>query len=128
MHKAQARAAPSTMEIVHHPSIASLYQQGIERFEGVCRVLETPGYQNSYKNMIPLLSDELGRLRVWAGNCGAHRMPSSRLSLDHRLREASHIQKRVKELLMELTKSLKDGKNPNDVKFQSIYANIFSSG
>jgi len=38
-------------------------------------------------------------------------MPSSGLSLDHRLREASHIQKRVTELLVELTNNLKDGKH-----------------
>ncbi|RPB22638.1 hypothetical protein L211DRAFT_314263 [Terfezia boudieri ATCC MYA-4762] len=96
------------MEIPHQPSIASCYQQSIARFEGVCRLLETPGYQNSHQNVFSLLSDELGRLRAWAGSCGAHRMPSSRLSLDHRLREASHIQERVTELLVELMNNLKD--------------------
>ncbi|KAF8417841.1 hypothetical protein EV426DRAFT_352449 [Tirmania nivea] len=96
------------MEIPHQPSIASFYQQSIDRFECVCRLLENPSYQNSHKNMVPLLSDELGRLRVWAGNCGAHRMPNDKLSLDHRLREASHIQKRVRELLAELIDNLKD--------------------
>lgn len=57
MHKAQA---PSRMEIPHQPSIASFYQQSIARFEGICRFLETPGYQKSHKDMFSLLSDELG--------------------------------------------------------------------
>ena len=105
---------PARMEVPHQPSIASFYQQSITKFEGVCRLLGTSSNQNSHEKTFPLLSDELGRLRAWAGNCGAHRIPSSRVSLDHRLREASHIQKRVTELLVELTKNLEDGRSPNE--------------
>lgn len=45
----------------------------------------------------PRIIDEFGRFKVWSSNIGAHR--SGRSSLDYRLRDASHIQKRVLELL-----------------------------
>ncbi|KAI5779860.1 hypothetical protein DFH27DRAFT_489111, partial [Peziza echinospora] len=48
--------------------------------------------------------DELGRFMVWAGNMGAHRV--GRMSLDNKLREASHIQKAVTGLLKELAECL----------------------
>ena len=53
------------------------------------------------------LLDEFGRFRVWAGNAGAHR--KGRVSLDYRLREASHIYEELTKLLGELNKKLKDG-------------------
>ena len=51
--------------------------------------------------------NEFGRFRVWAGNAGAHR--TGRVSLDHRLRDASHIYQELTKLLGELNKKLKDG-------------------
>ena len=53
------------------------------------------------------LLDEFGRFRVWAGNVGANR--TGRVSLDYRLREASHIYTRLTELLEELNKVLEEG-------------------
>ena len=53
------------------------------------------------------LRNELGRFRVWAGNAGAHR--TGRVSLDFRLREASHIYKELTKLLGELNKKLEAG-------------------
>ncbi|KAL6720554.1 hypothetical protein ACLMJK_002478 [Lecanora helva] len=47
---------------------------------------------------------ELGRLRVWAGNLGAHRL--GRSSLDHRLRQATHMQQTTIDLLHDLRRSL----------------------
>ena len=44
---------------------------------------------------------------MWAGNAGAHR--TGRVSLDYRLREASHVYKELTNLLGELTKKLEDG-------------------
>ncbi|KAJ4344276.1 hypothetical protein N0V95_006190 [Ascochyta clinopodiicola] len=46
------------------------------------------------------LTDELGRFRIWSGNIGAHKKGNS--SLDYRLREASHIQERVINLLKNM--------------------------
>ena len=53
------------------------------------------------------LFNEFGRLRVWAGNSGAHR--TGRVSLDHRLREASHLHEELIKLLGELNEDLKEG-------------------
>ncbi|KAJ5795316.1 hypothetical protein N7457_001915 [Penicillium paradoxum] len=57
--------------------------------------------------------DELGRLRVWVANIGAHQTGQS--SLDYRLRDASHISgqimsllRRIKELLLDLTEILEE--------------------
>lgn len=55
-----------------------------------------------------LVQDELGRFRVWLANVGAHR--SGRVSLDYRLREASHMRQSVLELLDDLKENLSDGR------------------
>jgi hypothetical protein len=50
--------------------------------------------------------DELGRLRVWAANIGAHQIGQS--SLDYRLRDASHIKDQIIRLLERLQRLLMD--------------------
>ncbi|KAK1848134.1 hypothetical protein CCHR01_09250 [Colletotrichum chrysophilum] len=54
----------------------------------------------------PKIDDELARFKVWAGNSGAHR--NGRASLEHRLREASHVRQQVLRLLSGLKDSLED--------------------
>ncbi|KAL2833987.1 hypothetical protein BJY01DRAFT_253274 [Aspergillus pseudoustus] len=53
-----------------------------------------------------LWRDELGRLRIWAGNVGAHQTGLS--SLDYRLRDASHIKKQILVLLNQLQSACSD--------------------
>ena len=53
------------------------------------------------------LLNEFGRFKVWAGNAGAHR--TGRVSLDYRLREASHIYDELTKLLGELKNNLAQG-------------------
>jgi hypothetical protein len=50
--------------------------------------------------------DELGRLRIWAANIGAHQTGQS--SLDYRLRVASHISQQVLKLLEDLCSTLRE--------------------
>jgi hypothetical protein len=50
--------------------------------------------------------DELGRLRIWAANIGAHQTGQS--SLDYRLRDASHIKDQIIRLLERLRRLLVD--------------------
>jgi hypothetical protein len=50
--------------------------------------------------------DELGRLHVWAANIGARRM--GHLSLDHRLRDASHLKEQTIRVLKRLQRTLDD--------------------
>lgn len=61
----------------------------------------------NHASILAQIFDEFGRFKVWSSNIGAHR--SGRSSLDHRLRDASHIQKRVVELLGDLGQSLDEG-------------------
>jgi hypothetical protein len=68
--------------------------------------------------IVPQVSDEFGRFKVWSSNIGAHR--SGRSSLDYRLRDASHIQKRVLQLLADLSQSLDEGKCTKASKYGGI--------
>ncbi|MCJ1459928.1 hypothetical protein MMC28_010307 [Mycoblastus sanguinarius] len=56
-----------------------------------------------------LWEDELGRLKIWAGNIGAHL--HGQASLDFRLRDASHIRQNVTELLEDLCQTIRDVDN-----------------
>ena len=68
--------------------------------------VERPEYGREGEVSSALWGDELGRLRVWAANIGAHQTGQS--SLDFRLRDASHISKQVMKLLGDLQQSLHD--------------------
>ncbi|KXG52017.1 uncharacterized protein PGRI_083010 [Penicillium griseofulvum] len=50
-------------------------------------------------------SDELGRLRIWAGNIGAHQTGQS--SLDYRLRDASHLKSETVKILQRMLRVLR---------------------
>ncbi|KAL8790018.1 MAG: hypothetical protein Q9195_006567 [Heterodermia aff. obscurata] len=50
-------------------------------------------------------NDELGRLRIWAANIGAHKIGQS--SLDFRLRDASHIRDQIIKLLNSVDDSIR---------------------
>jgi GATA zinc finger len=50
--------------------------------------------------------EQLGRLRIWSANIGAHQTGHS--SLDYRLRDASHIRKRILSLLDGLKRALEE--------------------
>ncbi|KAL8866992.1 MAG: hypothetical protein Q9174_005949, partial [Haloplaca sp. 1 TL-2023] len=52
--------------------------------------------------------DERGRLRMWAGNIGAHKTGES--SLDCRLRDSSHVQRQIVKLLNQLFERLVDAR------------------
>lgn len=61
-----------------------------------------------YESEVPLRrwKDELGQLRVWAANIGAHQVGQS--SLDYRLRDASHIKDQTVKLLERMRQLLDD--------------------
>ena len=59
--------------------------------------------------LINAWQDELGRLRIWAANVGAHQTNQS--SLDYRLRDSSHIRKQIVKLLDKLMKRLQEAGN-----------------
>ncbi|KAF8249169.1 hypothetical protein K440DRAFT_660426 [Wilcoxina mikolae CBS 423.85] len=94
-------------------SIASLCNLCIQSFNQLSKLLSSSDYKFADQLSQAALEDELGRFRVWVGNSGAHR--SGRVSLDHRLREASHVHAKLAELLWDLKKALDEGED--DMQF-----------
>ena len=88
-------------------SIASLCELCIQSFNRLGELLGSSDYKFADKLSEAALEDELGRFRVWVGNSGAHQR--SRVSLDHRLREASHVHATLAQLLWDLKKALDEG-------------------
>jgi hypothetical protein len=80
--------------------IASHVQRCFDGFEKACISFSKADLAIKRKLHPYNLNDELGRFRLWCGNVAAHRRGKS--SLDHKLREASHIRDRVIELLKSL--------------------------
>ncbi|KAL9633029.1 MAG: hypothetical protein Q9204_003563 [Flavoplaca sp. TL-2023a] len=81
-----------------------LLLSSLRSFGELLKVVNAPRY--NYKDEVSAASwiDELGRLRIWAGNVGAHQSGSS--SLEFRLRDSSHIRDEVKNLLTDLERLL----------------------
>ncbi|GAA83709.1 hypothetical protein AKAW_01824 [Aspergillus luchuensis IFO 4308] len=103
-----------------------MYQANSELHE-----LITSGAFVQSQSAVPLRAwkDELGRLRLWAGNIGARQTGQS--SLDYRLRDASHIKNQtvrileaIKKLLAELRNSLSGEKE--DVEDDQLDENLQS--
>lgn len=86
-----------------HPS----YWGCTNSFNELVGLLKDP--DSDFALQIPLvrLKDDLGRLRIWAENAGAHR--SGRMSLDYKLREATRVKHEVVDLLQELQTTIRDG-------------------
>ncbi|MCJ1451659.1 hypothetical protein MMC28_001999 [Mycoblastus sanguinarius] len=78
----------------------------LKSFNQIREQVEQPEY--SYEGKVPSVSwtDELGRLRVWAANIGAHQTGQS--SLEFRLRDASHISQQITKLLGDLHQIIDD--------------------
>ncbi|KAL8648704.1 MAG: hypothetical protein Q9226_005888 [Calogaya cf. arnoldii] len=76
----------------------------LRSFGELIRGIDAPQY--TYEDEVAVASwvDELGRLRIWAGNVGAHQSGLS--SLEFRLRDASHIRDEVTDLLTNLERLL----------------------
>ncbi|KAJ5431423.1 hypothetical protein N7445_009155 [Penicillium cf. griseofulvum] len=77
---------------------------------------------------VPLVlwHDELGRLRVWAANIGAHKTGQS--SLDHRLRDASDIKRQILQLLKRLQRVIEHLKGTLDVPSAPIEEDLSAPG
>ncbi|KAJ5653309.1 hypothetical protein N7490_000312 [Penicillium lividum] len=87
-------------------------QKTISSQVGICRAqfhsLLESGDLQQFESTVALSQwkDELGRFRVWISNIGAHQ--TCQLSLEYRLRDASHIKSQVKRQLGRLHRLLVD--------------------
>jgi hypothetical protein len=95
-------------------STRPLYKETLNLFARLVRLLENPEALASIVSesldtsaIGPTIRDDCGRFKVWAENVGAHR--GDRLSLDHRLREATRMKHMVVSLLEDLITALRDG-------------------
>ena len=80
----------------------------LDAFHNLCDDLGSSGLKYTNQIKLPAVENEYARFRIWAGNIGAHR--SGRVSLDHRLREATRTRRRVVNLLDDLENNLNDGR------------------
>ena len=86
--------------------ISALLIPCLKSFNQLQERVEQPDYGYEREVSSASWGDELGRLRVWAANIGAHQTGQS--SLDFRLRDASHISNQITKLLQDLNRSLDD--------------------
>ena len=100
-----------TSEPASFKTLYELVSQGFKRIcsDSALSAGENPG--SDANPLTPLLRgqflEEAGRFRVWAKNVGAHR--EGKASLNHRLREASHVCSMVVELLEDIQRFLNKG-------------------
>ena len=87
-------------------SISAIIVPCLKSFNQIQEQVERLDYSREAEVSAASWRDELGRLRVWAANIGAHQTGQS--SLDFRLRDASHISKQITKLLRDLEQSLHD--------------------
>jgi hypothetical protein len=84
-------------------SISTVLSAVLKSFNAVITRNELRVHQDQVPRS--LWEDELGRLRVWAANIGAHQAGLS--SLDYRLRDASHIKAQIVRLLEGLARKFR---------------------
>ncbi|KAF8244869.1 ankyrin [Wilcoxina mikolae CBS 423.85] len=92
-----------------------LYKQCLGAFAQLIDLAENTDHEDLAQHLsetkdpstiAPSVREDYGRLRVWAENVGAHR--TGRVSLDHRLREATRMKNMVLDLLEDLRSALQE--------------------
>jgi hypothetical protein len=107
-------AMSSDEEAPDQVTFASLYWSVIDSFK-----ILFDYYKDNATDIPSTLSDEHGRLRVWAENVGAHR--EGLMPLDHRLREASRTKKAIMNMFGDLMEALEESKRIFDCQPSSVY-------
>lgn len=94
----------SKMESESNPSTSSLIARCIRDFNTLLDSI--PDEQNEIRLKV---QDDMGMLRVWVGNFGAHRKHTDRLSLDHRLREAPDLHREIQNHIRDISEAIQGG-------------------
>ncbi|CZR67556.1 uncharacterized protein PAC_17455 [Phialocephala subalpina] len=83
-------------------SISTLYSECVSKLNALIASIQQTAAATEVQ--------ELGsRLQIWAGNHGAHRNQSDRLSLDYRLRESLELHQEVRDHFRDLIQAIDDG-------------------
>ena len=92
--------------------LSDSFGAALSLFEDVRPQLTAADVFRDHPESLQLWWDELGRLRLWASNIGAHQR--GRSSLDFRLRDASNIRDQIHRLLNSLCEAVRDVKEVLD--------------
>lgn len=87
-------------------SIAKAVVESLGGFDQLSGSIQKSDDTSLRASLLSKIDDELARFKVWAGNSGAHR--TGRASLEHRLRDASHIRQQILRLLSDFKDTLED--------------------
>ena len=94
-------------------SIPALFNSCLNAFKTICSRIERETTADTELAQVIQWQDELGRLRLWAANIGAHRTGQS--SLEFRLKDSSHIRQQVTKLLLDLEQMFQEVEEVLDV-------------
>jgi PAS domain-containing protein len=72
-------------------------------------LLSTLANQDRHTDLIPSLQEELGRIRVWAGNFGAQREVTDEQSLDNKLKNSPELLREVIDHFHDLDEAIQEG-------------------
>jgi hypothetical protein len=92
-----------------HQTISDYFESCEVAFEGLLNALQAPVRDFGDQISQAFVRDERGRYRVWARTVGAHHRPTSRLSLEYRLRESNFYLEQNLRLLRDLQVALGNG-------------------
>jgi hypothetical protein len=90
-------------------SISDCFDSCESWFEKLTAALENPTRDFGDELPLPVVQEVRGKFRVWAGTVGAHHRPTSRLSLDYRLRESTSYLEQNLTMLRSLESTLSSG-------------------
>lgn len=95
------------MPIAHNVrNVLKSFRTAATSFNHEIDSLKDQAESHDLRELLLTLENENVRFKMWAGNLAAHQ--SGPASLDHRLREAPHIQEQVVYLLRDISESLED--------------------
>lgn len=92
------------------PSLASSSTECARLFSRLVLLLQDRECQNRSALQQAAAEDQFERYRIWAGNLGAFQKPTSKASLDNRLRESPKVVAQIHDLLHDLFEALQDGR------------------
>lgn len=87
--------------------VASLAKRCVE-VKGILQDLQSTTGKDSAPITTEDVGDLLDRFLLWAGNLGALRSPSSKLSLDHRLAEAPEVRQQILQQFGDIEEAADD--------------------
>ena len=112
-------------------SIADAFTAALNSYKFLLSELKSIATRDEIIIFVRNWEDELGRLRLWAANIGAHQRGES--SLEFRLRDASHIRNQILQLFSDFKDAIQDAEEvltdrssagDFEAELEQIYGNV----